>query len=67
MGISTPFIKIPVATTLYVIALTLAVALAYTLLPEAALPEVDFPTINVQASLPGGFRVSRFQRWLRVS
>jgi multidrug efflux pump len=53
MGISTPFIKRPVATTLFVIALTLAGALAYTLLPVAALPEVDFPTINVQASLPG--------------
>jgi multidrug efflux pump len=52
-GISTPFIKRPVATTLFVIALTLAGALAYTLLPVAALPEVDFPTIQVQASLPG--------------
>src|ERR1700758_5248558 len=53
MGISTPFIKRPVATTLFVIALTLAGALAYTLLPVAALPEVDFPTIQVSASLPG--------------
>ncbi len=53
MSISTPFIKRPVATTLLLIALTLAGAIAYTLLPVAALPEVDSPTISVQASLPG--------------
>jgi multidrug efflux pump len=53
MSISTPFIHRPVATTLFLIALTLAGALAYTLLPVSALPEVDFPTLNVQASLPG--------------
>jgi multidrug efflux pump len=53
MSISTPFIHRPVATTLFLVALTLAGAIAYTLLPVSALPEVDFPTINVQASLPG--------------
>jgi len=53
MNISTPFIKRPVATTLLLIALTLAGAISYRLLPISALPEVDFPTINVQASLPG--------------
>jgi len=53
MSISTPFIHRPVATTLFLLALTLAGAIAYTLLPVSALPEVDFPTINVQASLPG--------------
>src|SRR5215467_1371495 len=53
MSISTPFIKRPVATTLFLVALTLAGAMAYTLLPVSSLPEVDFPTINVQASLPG--------------
>ncbi|MBV9505469.1 MAG: efflux RND transporter permease subunit [Acidobacteriia bacterium] len=53
MSISTPFIRRPVATTLFLIALTLAGGMAYTLLPVSALPEVDFPTINVQASLPG--------------
>ena len=53
MSISTPFIRRPVATTLFLLALTMAGALAYTLLPVSALPEVDFPTINVQASLPG--------------
>jgi multidrug efflux pump len=53
MSISAPFIKRPVATTLLLVALTLAGGIAYTLLPVSALPEVDFPTINVQASLPG--------------
>src|SRR5215472_1971037 len=53
MNISTPFIHRPVATTLFLIALTLAGAIAYTLLPVSALPEVDFPTINVNAGLPG--------------
>jgi len=53
MSISTPFIRRPVATTLLLIALTLAGAIAYTLLPVSALPEVDFPTIYVSANLPG--------------
>jgi multidrug efflux pump len=53
MSISTPFIRRPVATTLFVAAITLAGGIAYTLLPVAALPEVDFPTITVQSSLPG--------------
>jgi multidrug efflux pump len=53
VSISTPFIHRPVATTLFIVALTLAGAIAYTLLPVAALPEVDFPTIFVSASLPG--------------
>src|SRR5689334_13243989 len=53
MSISTPFIRRPVATTLLLIALTLGGAIAYRLLPVSALPEVDFPTIFVQAGLPG--------------
>jgi multidrug efflux pump len=53
MSISTPFIKRPVATTLFLVAVTLAGAIAYTLLPVAALPEVDFPTIFVSGGLPG--------------
>ena len=53
MSISTPFIKRPVATTLFMVAVTLAGAIAYTLLPVTALPEVDFPTIMVSASVPG--------------
>src|ERR1700749_3121172 len=54
MIISQPFIERPVATTLLTVALTLAGGIAYFQLPVAALPQVDFPTINVQASLPGG-------------
>jgi len=53
MSLSTPFIRRPVATTLLLVALTLAGAIAYTLLPVSALPEVDFPTITVSAGLPG--------------
>jgi multidrug efflux pump len=53
MSISTPFIRRPVATTLFLVAMTLAGAIAYTLLPVSALPEVDFPTITVSAGLPG--------------
>jgi len=53
MSISAPFIKRPVATTLFLAAITLAGWIAYKLLPVAALPEVDFPTITVSASLPG--------------
>src|SRR4029077_14779226 len=53
MSISTPFIHRPVATSLLLVALTLAGGMAYTLLPVSALPQVDFPTITVQASLPG--------------
>jgi multidrug efflux pump len=53
MSISTPFINRPVATTLLLIAVTLAGGIGYTLLPVSALPEVDFPTIMVMAGLPG--------------
>ena len=53
MSISTPFIKRPVATTLLLVAVTLAGGISYTLLPVAALPQVDFPTIQVSANLPG--------------
>jgi multidrug efflux pump len=53
MSISTPFIERPVATTLLLAAVTLAGGIGYTLLPVAALPAVDFPTIFVSASLPG--------------
>src|ERR1017187_5746764 len=53
MSISTPFILRPVATTLLLIAMTMAGGIAYTLLPVSALPEVDFPTIYVSGNLPG--------------
>jgi len=53
MSISTPFIKRPVATTLLSCGLALVGIVAYFLLPVAAMPEVDFPAIVVQAALPG--------------
>src|SRR5258707_3400873 len=53
MNISAPFVARPVATTLLAIGLTLAGAVAFTQLPVSPLPQVDFPTISVQAQLPG--------------
>ncbi len=53
MNVSAPFIERPVATILFTIAIALAGAVAFTLLPVSPLPQVDFPTINVSASLPG--------------
>jgi multidrug efflux pump len=53
MNISAPFIARPVATTLVTIGLALAGALSFRLLPIAPLPQVDFPTISVSASVPG--------------
>ena len=47
------FINRPVATTLLTIGVALSGILAFTLLPVSPLPQVDFPTISVQASLPG--------------
>ncbi|HVH88219.1 MAG TPA: multidrug efflux RND transporter permease subunit [Terriglobales bacterium] len=53
MSISTPFIRRPVGTSLLSVAVLLAGALAYTKLPVAPLPEIEFPTISVNANLPG--------------
>jgi hydrophobe/amphiphile efflux-1 (HAE1) family protein len=53
MNISSTFIRRPVATSLLTIAILLAGIIAYRYLPVAPLPEVDFPTIQVQAQLPG--------------
>src|SRR6202162_4813386 len=53
MNVSAPFIYRPVATTLLTIAIAIAGAIAFKVLPVAPLPEVDFPTISVSASLPG--------------
>src|SRR5215212_7089249 len=53
MSLSTPFIHRPVGTTLLTIAVTLAGALGYGLLPVSPLPQVEFPTIQVSANLPG--------------
>ncbi|HVS26413.1 MAG TPA: multidrug efflux RND transporter permease subunit [Burkholderiales bacterium] len=53
MNFSATFIERPVATTLLTLGVTLAGLVAFKLLPVAPLPQVDFPTISVQASLPG--------------
>lgn len=53
MNLSRPFISRPVATTLLAIGIALSGIFAFTKLPVAPLPQVDFPTISVQASLPG--------------
>jgi multidrug efflux pump len=54
MNISAPFIHRPVATTLLTIAIAIAGAIAFKVLPVSPLPQVDFPTISVGAGLPGG-------------
>ncbi|WOJ88948.1 efflux RND transporter permease subunit [Methylocapsa polymorpha] len=53
MNISAPFIERPVATTLLALGIALAGVLAFFSLPVARLPQIDFPTISVQATLPG--------------
>ena len=53
MNLSAPFVERPVATTLLTIGLALAGAVGFRLLPVAPLPQVDFPTIQVSAGLPG--------------
>ena len=54
MSMSAPFIKRPVATALMTIAIFLVGWVAFPLLPVAPLPQVEFPTIQVSARLPGG-------------
>ncbi len=53
MSLSSPFIQRPVGTTLLTIGVAFAGIIGYTVLPVAPLPQVDFPTISVSASLPG--------------
>ena len=53
MNFSAPFIKRPIATTLLTAAVVLSGAAAFRVLPVSPLPQVDFPTISVSASLPG--------------
>ena len=53
MNISVPFIQRPVATTLLTLGVALAGLVAFNMLPVSPLPQVEFPTIFVQASLPG--------------
>ena len=53
MSLSSPFIRRPVATTLLSLGLVVAGAIAFFKLPVSPLPDVDIPTISVQATLPG--------------
>ncbi|HVC47411.1 MAG TPA: multidrug efflux RND transporter permease subunit [Terracidiphilus sp.] len=53
MHLSAPFIRRPVATSLLSLALLMAGAVAYSVLPVASLPDVDYPAIGVSAGLPG--------------
>jgi hydrophobe/amphiphile efflux-1 (HAE1) family protein len=53
MNFSAPFIKRPIATTLLTAAVVLSGAAAFRVLPVSPLPQVDFPTVSVSASLPG--------------
>src|ERR1700691_4920739 len=53
MSLSSPFIRRPVATTLLAFGLVAAGAIAFFKLPGSPLPDVDIPTISVQATLPG--------------
>jgi len=54
VSISELFIRRPVATTLVMLAILLFGVMGYRLLPVSDLPNVDFPTISVNAGLPGG-------------
>src|SRR6476469_3786986 len=54
MNLSVVFIHRPIGTTLLTVGLAAAGAVAFFQLPVSPLPEVDFPTISVQATLPGG-------------
>ena len=53
MSLSSAFIERPVATTLLNVSIVIAGAVAATLLPVSPLPQVDLPTIQVTAALPG--------------
>ncbi len=53
MNVSAPFIRRPVATTLLTAAVAIAGIIGFTVLPISPLPQVDFPTISVNAGLPG--------------
>src|SRR6476660_2290446 len=53
MSVSSPFIRRPIATSLLGVAVMLGGILGYWWLPVSALPQVDFPTIQVTTQLPG--------------
>ena len=56
MNLTELCIRRPIATTLLTAGIALASSIGFILLPVAPLPQVDFPTISVQASLPGAKR-----------
>jgi multidrug efflux pump len=58
VNLSRPFIERPVATALLMVALLLAGAVAYRLLPVSALPQVDYPIIQVVTFYPAPARTS---------
>jgi len=53
LNISEPFIRYPIATSLLMVGLLFVGIVAYPNLPVAPLPQVDFPTLQVSAQLPG--------------
>ena len=53
MNVSEVFIRRPIATSLLMLAIAMFGVLAYRALPVSDLPQVDYPTLNVNASLPG--------------
>src|SRR5579862_9081348 len=53
MNLSAPFIHRPIATSLLALGLAVAGIIAFKILPVSALPQIEFPTISVQAALPG--------------
>ena len=53
MNLSSPFIRRPVGTALLTASIALVGAVAFSLLPVSSLPQIDFPTISIQAQLPG--------------
>src|SRR5579884_619116 len=53
MNLSSPFIRRPVGTTLLTAFIAMVGAAAFTMLPVSSWPQIDFPTISVQAQLPG--------------
>ncbi len=59
MNISEPFIRRPVATTLLTIAIAIAGAIAFTVLPVSPLPQIDFPTIWFDRA----YRVQALRSW----
>ncbi|MBS0234065.1 MAG: multidrug efflux RND transporter permease subunit [Proteobacteria bacterium] len=53
ISISEPFVRFPIATSLLMVGIVFVGIIAYPLLPVSPLPQVDFPTIQVSATLPG--------------